>query len=371
MGQQTKTNQRIAIYISSMQGGGAQRATLKTACGIAERGYQVDLVLAHATGPYLAEVPPSINIVDLKAATVATSLPALVRYLRKERPVAMLSALNYVNVVAILARRLAGVPVRLVISERNTASISTKKFLRARGRLLVPFLMKRFYPWADAIVAVSKGVGDDLAHFLHLPSERIRVIYNPIITPELEAKAKAAVTHPWFAPGQPPVVLAVGRLQRQKDFPTLLRAFASVREKRASRLLIFGEGPDHGELEKQKNELGLANDVCLPGFETNPYAYMANAAAFVLSSQWEGLPGVLIEALYCGAPLVSTDCPSGPREILADGAYGRLVPIGDVDQMAGAIEAALAGAIARPPAHSWRPFAINQVVDEYLALLVQ
>jgi glycosyltransferase involved in cell wall biosynthesis len=371
MSQKTKTNQRIAIYISSMQGGGAQRATLKTARGIAERGYQVDLVLAHATGPYLAEVPPSINIVDLKAATVATSLPALVRYLRKERPVAMLSALNYVNVVAILARRLAGVPVRLVISERNTASISTKKFLRARGRLLVPFLMKRFYPWADAIVAVSKGVGDDLAHFLHLPSERIRVIYNPIITPELEAKAKAAVTHPWFTPGQPPVVLAVGRLQRQKDFPTLLRAFASVREKRASRLLIFGEGPDHGDLEKQKNALGLVNDVCLPGFETNPYAYMANAAAFVLSSQWEGLPGVLIEALYCGAPLVSTDCPSGPREILADGAYGRLVPIGDVEQMAGAIEAALAGAIARPPAHSWRPFAINQVVDEYLALLVQ
>ena len=371
MAQQTNSNKRIAIYISSMQGGGAQRATLKTARGIAERGYQVDLVLAHASGPYLAEVPPSINIVDLKAATVATSLPALVRYLRRERPIAMLSALNYVNVVAILARRLAGVPVRLVISERNTASISTKKFLRARGRLLVPMLMKRFYPWADAIVAVSKGVGADLSQFLGLPDARIQVIYNPIITPELQAKAKAPVAHPWFAPGQPPVVLAVGRLQRQKDFPTLIRAFAKVREARASRLLIFGEGPDHAALETQKNELGLGADVGLPGFETNPYAYMTNAGAFVLSSQWEGLPGVLIEALYCGAPLVSTDCPSGPREILADGAYGRLVPIGDVDKMAGAIDAALTGAIARPPAHSWRPFEINQVVDDYLALLLQ
>lgn len=366
-----ENEKRVAIFISSMQGGGAQRAILKTATGIAARGYQVDMVLARAVGPYLAELPKTIRVVDLKAFSVMSSLPALIRYLRSTRPVAMLSALNYVNVVAIMARQLSCMPTRMVISERNTVSISTRKFLRARGRLLVPFFMRQFYPHADEIVAVSQGVRTDLQQFLQLAPERISVIYNPIITPTMQVQAQVSIDHEWFKPEEPPVILAAGRLQPQKDFPTLLQAFAKVRDKRPVRLLILGEGPDRKALENLIATLGITNDVLLPGFDVNPYRYMSKAAAFVLSSQWEGLPGVLIEALYCGAPLVATDCPSGPREILADGAYGQLVPVGDVEAMAGAIEMALTRQLPCPPAASWHPYELNHVVDSYLQLLMQ
>lgn len=365
-----QSNKRIAVFISSMQGGGAQRAILKTATGIADRGYDVDLVLARATGPYMKEIPHTINVVDLKARSVLRSLPALIRYLRRHQPVAMLSALNYVNIVAILARHFSGVSTRMVISERNTVSISTTKFLRMRGRLFVPFFMKRFYPWADAVVAVSHGVRTDLLQFLSIPTERVHVIYNPIITPELQQKAKTELEHPWFRDGEPPVILAVGRLQPQKDFPLLIEAFRRVRATVPARLIILGEGPDHEALQAQVNATGLSADICLPGFDANPYAYMKKAAVFVLSSRWEGLPGVLIEALYCGTPLVATDCPSGPKEILAGGSYGRLVPVGEVETMTMAIQDALQGNVERPPAESWRPFELDRVVDDYLRLLV-
>jgi glycosyltransferase involved in cell wall biosynthesis len=166
------------------------------------------------------------------------------------------------------------------------------------------------------------------------------------------------------------VILAVGRLQPQKDFPLLIEAFGRVRATRPARLLILGEGPDHTALQQQVDAAGLTADVALPGFDANPYAYMKQAAAFVLSSRWEGLPGVLIEALYCGTPLIATDCPSGPKEILANGAYGRLIPMREVTAMTAALQAALGGEIARPPADSWRPFELNTVVDKYLRLLV-
>jgi glycosyltransferase involved in cell wall biosynthesis len=190
-----------------------------------------------------------------------------------------------------------------------------------------------------------------------------------VITPEVREKARARLQHPWFETGQPPVVLAVGRLTKQKDFPLLIRAFAQVCQKRRARLIILGEGPDRPLLEAQVSELGLEDEVALPGFVENPYAYMSRAALYVLSSQWEGLPTVLIEALYCGAPVVATDCPSGPREILANGRYGALVPMGDVSALAQAIEAGLAGKTPSPTAESWQPYALETVVDQYIRLL--
>lgn len=361
---------RLAIFISGMWGGGAQRSVLKLAQGIAENGYAVDLVLARAEGPFLAEVPDTARVVDLKASRVLSSLPALVRYLRYERPEAMFSALNYVNVVALWSRRLAGVPTRTVVSERNTLSRAVDHGSSWRGWLMTQ-LIRRFYPWADGIVAVSKGVADDLAQVARLPRERIRVIYNPIVTPELRQQAHAPLEHPWFTPGEPPVLLGVGRLAAQKGFVTLIRAFAQVREERLARLLILGEGEERAALEALIRQLGLDDDVGLPGFVVNPYPYMARASLFVLSSRWEGLPGVLIEALYCGVPLVATDCPSGPREILAGGRYGQLVPVGDVTAMAGAIETVLNGKGPRPSPESWQPFELRSVVAQYLNLLLE
>lgn len=360
---------KISIFIPSLYGGGAERAMLKLAGGIASRGFKVDLVLARAKGPYLAEVPTSVNLIDLKARRLMTSLPALIRYIRCEQPVAMLSALQ-ANIIALVAKKLARVPTRLIVSERNMLSQKARHSgwdLRTR---FTPFLARCIYPQADGIVAVTKGVADDLTQITGIPRERICVIYNPIVTPEFQEKTQTPLDHPWFKTGEPPVILAVGRLTKQKDYPTLIRAFAQVRKNRVVRLLILGEGEERPILEALVKELGVEEDVNMPGFVVNPYHFMVRAAVFVLSSRWEGLPGVLIEALYCGAPLVATDCPTGPREILSDGKYGLLVPVGDSIALYQAIEKTLAGKKAYVSRESWLPFEQESVVDQYIHVLL-
>ncbi len=210
-----------------------------------------------------------------------------------------------------------------------------------------------------------------LAQLANISRERITVIYNPsVVKAEVWAKAQAPLDHPWFKPDQPPVLVAVGRLQMQKDYPTLIRAFAQVRQSRRARLLILGEGKERLMLEALIKKLGLEQDVSLPGFVMNPYAYMARASLFVLSSRWEGLPTVLIEALCCGTPVVSMDCPSGPREILRGGKYGPLVPVGNADALARAIETTLEGDTPRPPSESWQPYELDIVVNQYIRLLL-
>ena len=363
----TAWSKKLAIFIPDLVVGGAERSMLKLAAGIAERGYAVDFVLSRAYGPFLAEVPESVRLVDLKGRRVLTSLPALVRYLRQEQPAAMLAVLH-ANLIALWARRLAGTHERVVVSERNMLTSEARQYSDLRMRMM-PKLARKFYTWSDCIVAVSKSVADDLIQTVRIPGERVRVIYNPIVTPELREKAQAPLQHAWFEPGEPPLVLSVGRLCAQKDFFTMIRAFDLVRRARPARLLILGEGEDRPALEALIEELGLKQDVSLPGFNPNPYPYMTRASVFVLSSRWEGLPGVLIEALYCGAPVIATDCPGGSREILAGGQYGKLVPAGDTAALAGAIEAALDGKMARPPRESWRPFEMESVVNQYLQVL--
>ncbi|HEY8366975.1 MAG TPA: glycosyltransferase, partial [Bacteroidia bacterium] len=228
------------------------------------------------------------------------------------------------------------VSTRLVVREANTISVSSKNSLNFKARIL-PLLMKLLYPSADAVIAVSEGVAKDLTQIIGLPAEKVKVIYNPVITPEIFKKAEEPIKHPWFAPGELPVILGVGRLTKQKDFVTLIRAFDIVRKEYPSRLVILGEGEERPKLEALVKELGLEQYVYMPGFEENPFKYMKHAAVFVLSSRWEGLPNVLIQALALGTPVVSTDCPSGPREILSAGKYGTLVPVGDYDALAKAI----------------------------------
>ena len=363
------SQKRVAIFMPSLFGGGGQRSMVNLAHGMAESGYDVDLVLAQVEGPFLEEVRKPVRIVDLKASRAIKSLPALIRYLRTEQPEALLSVFGYVNIIASWAWRLAGVPTRLLLNEQNTVSQESGNASTLRGRL-VPWLMKRFYPWANGIIVVSQGVRDDMAKLTKIPKDRITVIYNPsVVRAEVLKKAQAPLDHPWFKPDQPPVLVAVGRLQMQKDFPTLLHAFAQVRQRQHLRLLILGEGKEREPLEELIRKLGLENDVSLPGFVTNPYAYMARASLFVLSSRWEGLPTVLIEALCCGTPVVSTDCPSGPREILKDGKYGQLVPVGNSDALARAIESTLDSKVSTPPPESWQPYDLDNVVNQYTKLL--
>lgn len=359
---------RIAIYVPSLRGGGAERVMTILANSFAARGLAVDLVLAKAKGPYLKDVSDAVRVVDLGASRVLFSLPGLARYLRRERPRAMLSALSHANVVAVWAKQLARISTRLVLSERNTLSISTSGARERRARLL-PWLMRRAYPKADGVVAVSGGVADDLVATIGLSRQDVMVVYNPVVTEALIRQSHERVAHPWFELGEPPVILAVGRLTAQKDYPTLIRAFARLRVQRTVRLIILGEGELRGMLETQVAELGLAGDVILPGFMDNPFSWMRRSALFVLSSAWEGLPGTLIQAMACAVPVVSTGCPSGPLEILENGRWGRLVPVGDAEALAIAMAATLDETEHPDVAARAADFEVDQAVNGYLTAL--
>lgn len=361
-----KPNQRIAFFLSSLGGGGAQRVVLTLANAMAEHGVQIDLLLVKARGPFLAQVHPGVRVVDLGVSNVILSLPGLIRYLRRERPTALLSSLKHVNLVALIARQLSGVPLRLVVGEHNTLSQSCKSGFKDR---MLPHLMRVLYPKADLVVAVSQGVADDLCASLGLATDRVQVIFNPVVRPGMAQEAAAPLDHPWFKPGEPPVVLGMGRLTEQKDFPNLIHAFALLRKQLECRLMILGEGELREELQDLVTTLGLSASVSLPGFVDTPFAYMGRAAVFVLSSRWEGLPTVLIEAMACGTPVVSTDCPSGPWEILEGGVWGRLVPVSDSKSLAAAIAATLEDGRSSNVAERVNAFRVEPVRDRYITAL--
>lgn len=331
---------RVALLVPSLRGGGAERVMLLLANSLAKMGYDIDLVLVRAEGPYLTEVADGVRVVDLQAPRVAFSIPPLIRYLRSEKPSTMLTALSHAGVAGALATLLAGTRTRIIVSEHSTISRSVVRNVTPAVRLAL-LLVRWAYMRASGIVAVSTGVAEDLSRTLRIPPERITVIYNPVVTPELVLRSKEPVLDPWFADGEPPVILGVGRLTPAKGFDTLIGAFARVLKTHTCRLIILGEGELRGPLEEQVRNLGIESHVRLPGFVDNPYAYMRRAKVFVLSSVWEGLPTVLIEALACDCQVVATDCPSGPVEILDGGKLGTLVPVGDTKKLAQAIITAL------------------------------
>jgi len=360
---------KLAFFLQDLAGGGAERVMLTLAGGFADRGHAVDLVLVRAEGPCLDDLPANVRLVTLGTKRTAFSIAGLARYLRKERPRALFSALVHVNIAAILAARLSGARrPRVIITEHNQIA---RNAARARSPLihLAHRAVSEVYPLADEIVAVSAGVAESLAAYGALDRGRLRVVPNPVVTPSLHRKAGAETPHPWFGADQPPIILGVGRLTAQKDFANLLRAFAMLRRTRPARLVILGEGPARQDLQRLIAELDLTEDVDLPGFAANPYAYMARAAVFVLSSAWEGLPTVLIEAMACGTPVVATDCPSGPSEILMAGRFGELVPVNDP----AALSAAMMRTLDKPPPRSMLcaradDFSLEQAVDRYSEL---
>lgn len=359
---------KIAVFIPSLRGGGAQRAMLNLACGLAERPeLDVDLVLAQKDGPYLEQVSDKVNLVDLGASRALAAIPKLMRYLRRVKPAGMISAQDYGNLVAIWSRKLSRSKTRLVISEQNDPQRLILGGGRYNGKFVLS-LLHRFYPWADSISTVSDGVGDHLADAARIPRDLIQTIHNPIARSDIAKPSQKDVPHPWFEEGQPPVIIGVGSLTAQKDFPLLIRSFARVRQQMSARLMILGEGVLRGELETLIESLGVQDDVALPGFVDDPYDYMCRSALFVLSSRYEGLPSVLIEALCCGVPVVATDCPSGPQEILEGGRYGSIVPVGDLNALSAAIAQALKTGTP-PPAESYEPYSVDTVADRYLDVL--
>lgn len=355
---------RVAVYLTSMALGGAQRIARNLCTGLIERGYSVDLLLVDASGELLDDLPEDVSVIDLHASRVATSLPSLGRYLRQQRPDVLYSMMTECNVIATVAHTLVRTGTRLVVSEHNTPTASSS----TRKDQLVLRLAARAYPFADHVVTVSEGVRNDLLELVDLPSEDVSVVYNPIDVEEIRAQTTDLLDHDWFHDDSLDVVLSAGRHAPQKGFDTLLRAFAHL-DAEGMRLVLLGQGPETGSLRSLAESLGVESRIDITGYVDNPFKYMANADVFVLSSWYEGFGNVLIEAMASGCPVVSTDCPSGPAEILEDGHYGPLVPVKDPERMAEAIREVLAD----PPEQSTLmsradEFSVPRITEQYVEI---
>lgn len=336
---------KIAIFLADLGGGGAERVMINLANGFVACGLSVELVLVYKEGPYLQQLAPEIEIIELSASKLITSVFGLAQYLKQNQPEVLLTALEDTNIVAICASLLAKVKTRVYATVHNNLSQESLNATNLK-RKYVPQIIRWFYPNCDRVIAVSQGVAKDLGNF-GITSEQVGVIYNPIFQPDLPQKAVKPINFPWLTASDSPVILGVGRLEAQKDFITLVKAFAKVKIHIPARLLILGEGSQRQQLEDLANSLGLDEiDIAFPGFVNNPFAYMKQASVLAMSSTWEGFGNVLVEAMGLGTPVVATDCPSGPAEILAEGKYGQLVPVKDPQAMAKALQETLQNPIA-------------------------
>ena len=393
-----------------MAGGGAERKALFIAAGLLERGHDVDILVHRLVCHYPDEVPARARLFYLssrgdretrdlldrmavvpqplfpgptpwRARLPRTALLCKVRgkqlpllmstrpsrwaagiaaYVDREHP----SALLAMNVLAVTATTMAASLVRRgprVVGTLHDVLRSRRLHQRAR----------RSYPFADFAVGVSRGTTAELEGIPGMARDRIRTVYNPVVSPDLDRKARESPHHPWFDDRPCPVILAIGRMKKVKDFSTLLRAFARLLVQRPARLIVLGEGRLRPSLQSLARELGIAERVDFPGFQENPYAFLAKADLFVLSSRHEALPTVLIEAMACGCPVVSTDCPSGPREILEDGRLGPLVPVGDTEALA----KAMVRVLDEPPSRDLLRerasfFSVERAVERYERLLL-
>ena len=351
-------NKRIAIFVSFSGQGGVERAMALLAEGMLSHGVTVDFILPKAVGDHVRSIPKEVNVIRLDSKHTFSALVPLARYLKKERPDALLASKHRAIVTAVLASRLAGFRgvVAGNIQTTISAGLADSNLIK---RNLYFGMMRFFYKWAHFIVAVSKGVADDIIQITGLPSDKIKVIYNPVVTPDIEERAAEPVDNALLMDDTIPVILGIGRLTKQKDFHTLIRAFIQVRKTRHCRLVILGDGGDLDTLRSLARDGGVEDDVAFPGFQNNPFAWLAKSNLFVLSSRWEGFGIVIVEALALGIPVVSTDCPNGPSEILKDGKYGSLVPVED--------PTALSEAILRALENPLSPEILKKAAEEYTA----
>jgi glycosyltransferase involved in cell wall biosynthesis len=331
---------KIAFFLPALDGGGAERVFVTLANSLVKHGYLVDFVLASAQGAYLASLDPQIKVVNLGQKHVISSFLGLGRYLHNHHPAVIFSGLSNANAAVLGARALFTRSGKVIITQHvNWSQVLANN--PTRKERIVYQISKYLYPLAARIVAVSNGIANEIKQMKYIDPGKIICIYNPVVTPEMLKLAQQLPDHPWLIQKNERVVIGVGRLVEQKDFETLIRAFHKAQSFVACKLIILGEGPERQKLENLVRELDLTGKIDLPGFSANPYACMARADLFVLSSRFEGLPTVLIEAMACGTPVIATNCISGPEEILEGGKYGTLVPVRDIEALGQAIVTAL------------------------------
>lgn len=353
----------LTLFLPTLRGGGAERVMVSLANWFGRHSVSVEVLLFSREGRYLESVDEAVEVADLGIGMrwylYLFGIPGYLRHLRSKRPKAVVISGHSTFLVGIVARWF--VKHRIIVVCHNTVS--------EEGRLsrLVPRFL---YRYADHVVAVSRGVARDLSRYGRISRERIHVIHNPVDLDAIDEALEAPTPHPWLRDATVPVVLGVGRLSAQKRFDCLIRAIARIREKSPIRLIVVGEGPRHDDLRELVRNVGLVEDVRFVGFDDNPYAYMRDASVFVLSSDFEGFGMVVLEALACGCPVVSTDCPSGPAEILEDGRWGSLVPVGDVESLAAAIEeAASRGRTEEKSRERAEQFSVGESARKYIGLV--
>ncbi len=357
--------QRVSILLPDLRGGGVERMRIYLSRYFLSKGCKVDFVLMHASGELLAQRPESARVVALEVHRISKAFWPLVRYLRQTRPDVLLVGMWPLTIIGILAHRLTRISGRVIVSDHNNLS-STPLANSLFKRLVLRFSMRFVYPRADARLAVSQGVADDLSALSGLKRDTFNVIYNPVVDPSVLVEDDS---NPWegFSGKR---ILSVGSLKAQKDHATLIKAFALVKDKIESTLVILGEGCLRPELEQLIVSLGLVGSVHTPGFISEPTPWYIGADLFVLSSRWEGFGNVIVEALTAGTPVVSTDCPSGPREILEDGRYGLLVPMRDAEALAEGMMKALQ---LKPDCEVLkaraRDFTIGKIGQQYLDVM--
>lgn len=359
---------RVAFFLSTSRHSGVDRLMKNLIPAVARRGYGVDQLKVRKHGPELGDAP-GVRVIDLGVSHTYSALWPLIAYLRRERPVVMLSDKDKVNRTAIFARALAAAPTRLVLRSGTTISVDLAH-RSAFDRWLQRTSMRLLYQRAHAVVTPSDAASRDLATFTGLPAALVRTVPSPIVPATLFGQMAPVPDHRWFGAGAPPVILGVGELSPRKDFATLVRAFARVRAQRECRLVILGRGGQLDALQTLARELGVADDVDFPGFRPDVFAFMTHAAVFALTSRWEGFGNVIAESLACGTPVVSTDCPGGIRTFLQDGALGRLVPIGDdaalAEALLGTLTAPRRDEVLKAAAHRHE---IEAATTDYLAAM--
>ncbi|MFD1600086.1 glycosyltransferase [Halobellus rarus] len=369
-GQDGKSDRpRLAFYIPNLSVGGAEQVTVDIVNGLAARGQDVELIISHATGELLPKVSDEVRVTILGSTRlpvvgIVAHVPALARYLRRVEPAAIFPQMTHASVTCLAARRLVDVETAVFPTKHCAFGESDEVTLKSEA---LRRLATALFPTADGIIGVSRGVADSLIEKMDLDPDRVSVLHNPVEIESIRERANQPVDHEWVEDDDVDIVLFVGRLERQKDLETWLRTFARVQEQNPdTRGIVAGKGSQREALQSLAAELGIEDVVSIPGYVENPYRFMHKASTFLLTSRYEGLPTVIIEALACGCPVVATDCPSGPREILAEGEYGQLAAVGDVDGLADAVVQTLAdplpAAVLRGRAENFAP---DPILDEY------
>ena len=364
----SKVHTKIALFTASLSVGGAERVIVTLANELYRRGYAVEVVLVRRFGALKKELLDGVRVIDLGSSRTLFSLLPLIRYLYKANPNVLLATLNHINIIAVFARLLYRKPLSFFIREANTVSKSMNNYSNFMAHI-IGALTRITYSFADRVLAPSQGVANDLIKYYKISAKQIFVIPNPIDFDLINTLALEEPTFKVIMDRNIPIVIGVGRLTPQKDFTTLIRAFSLVVESIDSHLIILGEGVEREYLLGLAKSLNLEDHVSMPGLVENPFAIMKTSSLYVLSSRWEGLPNTLLQSLALGLPVVATDCPSGPREILQGGRFGRLVPVGDIEAMAHAIVFGLRGYIKKPPYELIKQrYSVSSNVSQYLSV---